>query len=527
MASRRSARSASTTAAGIGNADMERIPFRQRRSTRTNGAKSSVMSIAPAAAGKRARAASRTKTADEATAKRSKGGETRAIPAEAPRVVVGSTESTALRKILQVLRRKLLNDDRGRACRQTSSHFKESCAKLDSLIRSTIVHGTNNSVLLVGAPGSAKKEVLDSVLAKLLDEFNEEGKSASVGLVRLSGLLHSDECSALREIARQLCETWSLSFLKSASFSTNLRFLREILSELDKGHKTVIFVLDCLDLYTMKQKQGLLYNLLDTLQGSHAQAAVVGLSSRHDCLELMEKRARSRFSYRKVVMPAPPAEESMRILADLLTLPSQDAEDEDEDGSETILDREEHAAEIAAFNASIAEMLSSAEAKAVLDRFFKCNATIYTVEHLVLGLICAMDGAGSTLTLQMLKSACGSMSVTTLVKQALQMSVLDLSMLVAMQRLEKKGKAQYNFHHIYKEVDAIRQGEQRFGQEAALESYVRLVEQKFVETTGENRRQQEFRPSRLLMMGSEIEMALERHPNCPESLRRSARGLFL
>ncbi|QDZ19561.1 subunit 4 of origin recognition complex [Chloropicon primus] len=442
----------------------------------------------------------------------------------------GGVSKPALRKFLQILRRRLLNDERGRKCRESSEHFQESCEKLDNLIRSTIIHGTNNSVLLVGAPGSAKKEVLERVLGDLLAEFNEEGKSASVGVVRLSGLLHSDECSALREIARQLCDTWDLNFLKSASFSTNLRFLREILSELDKGHKTVIFVLDCLDLYTTKQKQGLLYNLLDALQGSQAQAAVVGLSSRHDCLELMEKRARSRFSYRKVVTPAPPPEEGIRVLKELLTVPEGSAGDDGLlSGSDPSLqlsgERDEE--EVKAFNREVAAMLCSEESKAVLDRFFKCNATIYTVEQLVLGLICSMDGSVSTLTLPMLRAACGSMSVTTLVKQGLQMSVLDLTMLVAMQRLEKRGKESYNFQHIYKEVESLRSADQRFGQEAALESYVRLVEQKFVETIGDHRRQQEFRPSRLLMMGCEIERIIAGHPNCPESLRRSAANIFL
>ena len=63
--------------------------------------------------------------------------------------------------------------------------------------------------------------------------------------------------------------------------------------------------------------------------------------------------------------------------------------------------------------------------------------------------------------------------------------------------------------------------------EAALESYLRLVEAKFVEATGDGRRQQEFRPSRLLMMGSEIQTVMERARNCPESLRRAANNLFL
>uniref|UniRef100_A0A7S2Z412 Origin recognition complex subunit 4 C-terminal domain-containing protein n=1 Tax=Chloropicon laureae TaxID=464258 RepID=A0A7S2Z412_9CHLO len=431
--------------------------------------------------------------------------------------------------ILRFLRRQLLNEGRGESCRATESRSVEAAAALERLIRATIEHGTNNSVLLVGAPGSGKKEVLQQVLDRLLEEFNEGGKSATVGVVRLSGLLHSDECGAMREIARQVCATWGLSFLKSASFSTNLRFLREILSELDKGDKTVIFVLDCLDLYTSKQKQGLLYNLLDALQGSQTQAAVVGVSNRHDCVELMEKRARSRFSYRKVVMAAPPAEEGMRVLKDLLCVPEGAPRGLFEGGE---ADR---------FNEEVAAMLASAEARAVLDRFFKCNATIHAVEQLVLGLICSMDsaargsegetdsgdGSGSGLTLSMLKACCGSMSVTTFMKQALQMPILDLILLVAMQRLEMKGKKSYNFHHIYEEyqqmlaMNATRLANLSFGQEAALESYSRLLDQKFLMLTDTRRYvQQEFRLASLLMMGIDLEETISRHPNCPEVLRQ-------
>ncbi len=365
--------------------------------------------------------------------------------------------------------------------------------------------------------------MLQQVLDGLLAEFNEGGKAATVGVVRLSGLLHSDECSAMREIARQVCATWGLSFLKSASFSTNLRFLREILSELDKGDKTVIFVLDCLDLYTSKQKQGLLYNLLDALQGSQTQAAVVGVSNRHDCVELMEKRARSRFSYRKVVMAAPPAEEGMRVLKDLLCVPEGAPRELLEAGGGVG----------GAFNDEVAAMLASAEARAVLDRFFKCNATIHAVEQLVLGLICSMDSASaaddgaSGLTLSMLKACCGSMSVTTFMKQALQMPILDLILLVAMQRLEMKGKKSYNFHHIYEEyqqmlaMNATRLANLSFGQEAALESYARLLDQKFLMLTDTRRYvQQEFRLASLLMMGVDLEETISRHPNCPEVLRQ-------
>jgi origin recognition complex subunit 4 len=57
-----------------------------------------------------------------------------------------------------------------------------------------------------------------------------------------------------------------------------------------------VFVLEEFDLFaTKRSKQTLLYNLLDSLQTSGMQAAVVGLSCRQDVVEMLEKRVKSRF----------------------------------------------------------------------------------------------------------------------------------------------------------------------------------------------------------------------------------------
>ncbi len=61
--------------------------------------------------------------------------------------------------ILRFLRRQLLNEGRGESCRATETRSVEAAASLERLIRATVEHGTNNSVLLVGAPGSGKKYV--------------------------------------------------------------------------------------------------------------------------------------------------------------------------------------------------------------------------------------------------------------------------------------------------------------------------------------------------------------------------------
>lgn len=65
---------------------------------------------------------------------------------------------------------------------------------------------------------------------------------------------------------------------------------------------------------------------------THAvQAAVVGLSCRHDVMELLEKRVRSRFSHRKELVPEmeekhfdQPGNSPKDVLAAMLTLPDSD-----------------------------------------------------------------------------------------------------------------------------------------------------------------------------------------------------------
>lgn len=66
----------------------------------------------------------------------------------------------------------------------------------------------------------------------------------------------------------------------------------------------VIFVLDEFDLFTVHKLQSLLYNLFDLVQvkksliysfkNSHSPVTVVGITSRIDCVESLEKRVRSR-----------------------------------------------------------------------------------------------------------------------------------------------------------------------------------------------------------------------------------------
>ncbi|GFR42544.1 hypothetical protein Agub_g3451 [Astrephomene gubernaculifera] len=206
-------------------------------------------------------------------------------------------------------------------------------------------HNGNASLLVLGPPGTGKTLVVERALQEICNKYNgpptnvppttattAEAPTTSaaaataapatatvatasisaavrnVGVVRLNGLLQPDERTAFQEVARQLCRDFGQKFVKSATFDENLVFLKGMLHALYKCLKKVVFVVDEFQQYAKRGKQQMLYYLLDLLQDSKIQAAVIGLSSAHNVAEDLEKRVMSRVGRRRVIVtfPAPP-----------------------------------------------------------------------------------------------------------------------------------------------------------------------------------------------------------------------------
>ena len=153
-------------------------------------------------------------------------------------------------------------------------------------------------------------------------------------VLRLSGWVQTTDRLALREIAVQLNEQTGNVFLSSTqdgqddddelnSFldpqSTNApsglpsaAHLPTIISLLPTLSRPTIVILDAFDLFSLHPRQSLLYCLLDTVQSCGAGAnseglAVIGVTTRMDSVNLLEKRVKSRFSGR-MIRTAPPRE---------------------------------------------------------------------------------------------------------------------------------------------------------------------------------------------------------------------------
>ncbi|KAF9534298.1 origin recognition complex subunit 4 C-terminus-domain-containing protein [Crepidotus variabilis] len=205
--------------------------------------------------------------------------------------------------------------------------------QLNDLIHGTVARGEGNSCLLLGPRGSGKSMILDQTLAAL---------AAKPIILRLSGFVQTSDKLALREIALQLLLQTGSSFLVEEDEpllgqpnaendddenpflvqttvpkddqplclppSSQLHALIPILLTLKKP---VIVILDAIDLFAMHPRQSLLYCLLDTVQSCHASQenrgiAVIGVTTRIDTIQLLEKRVKSRFSGR-TIRTAPPS----------------------------------------------------------------------------------------------------------------------------------------------------------------------------------------------------------------------------
>lgn len=190
------------------------------------------------------------------------------------------------------------------------SSLKEKYQEIYNLFEHTIRDNEGHSVLLVGPRNSGKSAMINSALDQL-----EQNYGNKVITIKLNAFIHTDDNLALREIAKQLDITLGMKRGTDITFET--RSINEtfsnILLKLDKNEEgedktskvSIVFIIDEFDKFTNNSKQTLLYNLFDLCQTSSVPICVVGVSSKITVRESLEKRVRSRFSQRLIIINKP------------------------------------------------------------------------------------------------------------------------------------------------------------------------------------------------------------------------------
>lgn len=205
--------------------------------------------------------------------------------------------------------------------RENLMGLDDEYARVHHLLEQTVAAGEGNSMLLIGSRGVGKSLLVDTAINDLQETYKGDFL-----VVRLNGFFQTDDKLASREIWRQLGvemdseEGTGIDGIqpKTSNFGDTLSSILAVLShpsehagEDDGGlteNKTavsVIFVLEEFDLFVTHPRQALLYNLFDIAQARKAPIAVLGLTSRIDVVESLEKRVKSRFSHRTVHIKLP------------------------------------------------------------------------------------------------------------------------------------------------------------------------------------------------------------------------------
>ncbi|KAK4450098.1 origin recognition complex subunit 4 C-terminus-domain-containing protein [Podospora aff. communis PSN243] len=183
--------------------------------------------------------------------------------------------------------------------------------KASQLVEQTVVAGEGNSMMVIGARGCGKTTLVESIVSDLSELHKDQ-----FHVVRLNGFIHTDDKLALREIWRQLGKEMEVEddlINKTNNYADTMASLLALLShpsEIAEAHegvtsKSVIFLIDEFDLFATHARQTLLYNLFDIAQARKAPIAVLGLTTRIDVVESLEKRVKSRFSHRYVYLSLP------------------------------------------------------------------------------------------------------------------------------------------------------------------------------------------------------------------------------
>ncbi|KXS98957.1 hypothetical protein AC578_4987 [Pseudocercospora eumusae] len=253
-------------------------------------------------------------------------------------------------------------------------NLDDEYAKVSSLIEQTVTAGESNSMLLIGARGSGKTALVDQILreqaAKHATEFHA---------VRLNGFVHTDDKIALRDIWLQLGKEMELEEEESISknYADTMARLLALLShptevglETDQVTKSVIFVLDEFELFASHPRQTLLYNLFDIAQSRKAPIAVLGLTTRIDVAESLEKRVKSRFSHRYVHLSMAKSLQGFEsICRNVMTISPDELTTDEKD----VLEVSEEASKlqpVAAWNAIVDKAIASEACSSVIRRLY-------------------------------------------------------------------------------------------------------------------------------------------------------------
>lgn len=206
--------------------------------------------------------------------------------------------------------------------------------------------------------GCCKSAVVRNAIHQANEEIQacvSDGSTQPFLLVELHGSTLDDDVVAAKELCRQLSSGNTLPRTRKPSMEHYLQFFLDSLKEAKAGSVPVVIILHDFEEFARRTKQTLLYNLFDITQCAAYQICVIGTTTRLDVTELLEKRLRSRFSCRQVLLSQPPQDAVAAFIHSALTIERR--------GSEVV---SRTASPVSKWNAAVETTLATPPVKALV-----------------------------------------------------------------------------------------------------------------------------------------------------------------
>lgn len=196
--------------------------------------------------------------------------------------------------------------------------------EVERILKQSVIQKESHSAILVAPRSYYKTAMINHHLALLSGKYNQQFVT-----IRLNGLIHTEQ-AAINSIATQLeTQLQQLNNDKESGKDTSIEIssgsltevFEKILKVLDSsainmkhaethafsssraGKVSVIFIFDEIDTFAGPVRQTLLYNLFDMVEHARVPVCILGCTTKLNILEFLEKRVRSRFSQRIIVVP--------------------------------------------------------------------------------------------------------------------------------------------------------------------------------------------------------------------------------
>ncbi|VEN35681.1 unnamed protein product [Callosobruchus maculatus] len=325
---------------------------------------------------------------------------------------------------------------------RTCYGYEKEEQQIYDLLERTLDCGESNSALLIGPRRCGKTLLVNKVLEQL--QLKDNFQTDCI-LVKLNGLIHTDDRLALKSTTSQMQLDNVVDGKVFGTFAENLAFLLECLRTGDKcKSKSVIFILEAFDLFCSHHNQTLLYNLFDVSQSAQAPICILGITCRLDVIELLEKRVKSRFSHRQIFLlphdsqtsKSDALEDVLRKIEDYLRVP---------EGSVKLKTNDTLTKQ---WNKSLTNLLKDKKFKNVIQRLIDIDNSESMLKDFLVKVIFQLNG--ENLTVDIFQKQLNMLEEDDMIKVLQDLTVLELCLIISMKHhIEIYDNNPMNFEMIY------------------------------------------------------------------------------